>query len=343
VCHDTPSARVEGVSHVPSVHTIVDVPGINVGHTTNLDSLTGCSVILCPDGAVAAVDVRGGAPGTRETDLLGPGHLVQKIHAILLTGGSAFGLAAADGVVRFLADRGFGFPIGSNRVPIVPAAVLYDLGIGDAHAFPDASSGWHAAELARSDGVEEGCVGAGTGATVGKVLGTSQATKSGLGSAALRLANGITVGAIVAVNALGDVINPVTGQILAGARHPTDGGYVSAVTQILQGEPPAASTVGTNTTIGVVATDANLGRDELARVATAAHDGLARVIRPTHTLYDGDAFFALATARSTATPNPLAIAVAASEVVATAIIRAVMSARSIGNLPCASDVLSTRR
>ncbi len=324
---------------MPSVQTLADVPGIAVGHTTNLEGLTGCTVVLCPEGAVAAVDVRGGAPGTRETDLLGPARLVQKVHAILLTGGSAFGLAAADGVVRFLADRGVGQPVGSHRVPIVPAAVLFDLGIGESHAFPDAVAGWHAAATARSDGVEEGCVGAGTGATVGKVLGIGQAVKSGIGTAALRLGTGITVGALVAVNALGDVVNPITGQVIAGARHPTTGAYVSAVTQILQGNLSPLSPGPTNTTIGVVATDASLGRDDLARVATAAHDGLARVVRPAHTLFDGDTFFALATGRSTAQVNPVAVSVAASEVVATAIIRAVMNARSLGNLPCARDIL----
>lgn len=337
-CTDgTPS--VEGVIDVPLVHTIVDVSGILVGHSTNLEGLTGCTVVLCPEGAVAAVDVRGGAPGTRETDLHGHARLVQKVHAVLLTGGSAFGLAAADGVVRFLADRGFGQPVGSHRVPIVPAAVLFDLGIGHAHAYPDASAGWHAAESARSDSIEEGCAGAGTGATVGKVLGIGQAVKAGIGTAALRLANGITVGALVAVNALGDVVNPVTGQVIAGARHPTTGSYVSTVSQILQGDAAAPSPGPVNTTIGVVATDAALTRDDLARVATAAHDGLARVVRPAHTLYDGDTFFALATGRSAEQANPLAIGVAASEVVATAIIRAVMNARSLGNLPSASDVL----
>lgn len=320
---------------MPPTRSIVDVPGISVGHATDSQGLTGCTVVLCPDGATAAVDVRGGAPGTRETDLLGPARLVQDVHAVLLTGGSVFGLAAADGVVSFLASRGLGHPIGSVRIPIVPAAVLFDLGIGDPHAHPDANAGWQAAESARSDSLEEGCVGAGTGATVGKVLGIQQATKSGIGSAAIRLSNGITIGALVAVNALGDVVNPLTGQIIAGSRHPDTGAYVSAVAQLLGGESPATSSVGTNTTIGVVATDARLTRDQLGRVATAAHDGLARVVRPAHTLFDGDTFFALATGRSAVPATPVAIAAAAGEVVATAIIRAVMTARSLGNLPSA--------
>jgi len=327
----------KGICDVPSVHTIVDVPGISVGHTTHLDSLTGCSVVLCPDGAVAAVDVRGGAPGTRETDLLGASRLVQQVHAILLTGGSAFGLAAADGVMRFLAERGVGRQAGGIRIPIVPAAVLFDLGIGDPRAFPDSRDGWHAAENARSDTLDEGCVGAGTGATVGKVLGVRQAMKSGIGSAALRLSSGVTVGALVAVNALGDVVNPTTGQNVAGARHPETGARVSAIGQILQREVPSTESPGTNTTIGVVATDARLTRDDLMRVAALAHDGLARSVRPAHTLLDGDTFFAIATARAPTAPDPLAIAVAAGEVVATAIIRAVLTARPLGNLPSAME------
>ena len=327
----------KGNSDVPSVHTIVDVPGISVGHATHLDSLTGCTVVLCPDGAVAAVDVRGGAPGTRETDLLGPSRLVQQVHGILLTGGSAFGLAAADGVMRFLAERGVGLQAGGVRIPIVPAAVLFDLGIGDPRAFPDSHDGWHAAENARSDTLDEGCVGAGTGATVGKVLGVRQAMKSGIGSAALRLSSGVTVGALIAVNALGDVVNPTTGQTIAGARHPETGGHVSAIGQILQREVQSTEMPGTNTTIGVVATDARLTRDDLTRVAALAHDGLARAVRPAHTLLDGDTFFTIATGRASAAPDPLAIAVAAGEVVATAIIRAVLSARPLGNLPSATE------
>ncbi|HEX5417062.1 MAG TPA: P1 family peptidase, partial [Chloroflexota bacterium] len=261
--------------------TIVDVGGVSVGQSTDLTGLTGCTVVLCPDGATAAVDVRGGAPGTRETDLLQAGRLVQQVHAILLTGGSAFGLAAADGVMRFLAERGHGFTVGAHRVPIVPAAVLFDLGIGSGHAYPDADAGYRAAAGAGSDSVAEGSVGAGTGATVGKVRGAEFATKGGVGTAALRLADGVTVGAIVAVNCLGDVVNPTTGQIIAGARDPQTGEFLGAVRLILRGDgntpgPP----VGTATTLGVVATDAVLDRDALVRVAALAQDGLARAVRP---------------------------------------------------------------
>lgn len=322
-----------------AIRSIVDVKGISVGHTTDLERLTGCTVVLCPSGATAAVDVRGGAPGTRETDLLGPGRLVQKVQAIVLAGGSAFGLAAADGVMRYLAEHGYGQLVGARRVPIVPAAVLFDLGLGEMQGYPDADSGWQAAASARSDSTFEGCVGAGTGATVGKVFGISHAVKSGIGSAAIRLESGVTVGAIVAVNALGDVVNPMTGQIIAGSRHPTNDSYTSAVAAIIQGQTESTTPPGTNTTIGVVATDANLSRDELTRVATAAHDGLARVVRPAHSLYDGDTFFALATGQESRRADSVAIAVAATEVVATAIIRAVMAARPLGNLPPAKEAL----
>lgn len=320
--------------------SIVDVPGIQVGHDTDLENLTGCTVVLCPDGATAAANVRGGAPGTRETDLLGPGRLVQQVHAVLLSGGSAFGLAAADGVMRFLNDRGIGVPVGPVRVPIVPAAVIFDLGLGSSTVFPDAASGWRAAIAARSDSLLEGSVGAGTGATVGKVLGIQNATKAGVGSAALALGGDVVVGAIVVVNAVGDVVNPVNGQILAGARDPSTGRYVSAVGEILRravrSGPPSAGP--SNTTIGVVATNARLTRDELVRVASLAQDGLARAVRPAHTLHDGDTFFALATHRSETLVDPVAISVAAEEVVATAIVRAVTTATPLGGLPVGSNL-----
>lgn len=317
---------------------IVDVPGILVGNDTDRDNLTGCTVVLCPDGATAAVDVRGGAPGTRETDLLGPGCLVQKIHAILLTGGSAFGLAAADGVMRYLAERGLGFPMGQLHIPIVPAAVIFDLGVGSSAVYPDATAGWRAAIAARSDRLDEGSVGAGTGATVGKVLGTQNATKGGMGSAALGLADDVVVGALVVVNAMGDVVNPIGGQIIAGTRDPASGAFVSAVSQILRRPAPPSAPDPPNTTIGVVATNARLDRDALVRVAALGQDGIARAIRPAHTLYDGDTIFAVATGRSSAPVDPVAISVAAAEVVATAIVRAVTTATSLGGIPSASDL-----
>ncbi|HLZ09174.1 MAG TPA: P1 family peptidase, partial [Chloroflexota bacterium] len=282
---------------MPVVLGIGDVAGISVGHDTDLAALTGCTVVLCADGAEAAVDVRGGAPGTRETDLLGVARLVHRINAVVLTGGSAFGLAAADGVMSFLAERGHGFRAGRTIVPIVPAAVLFDLGIGSPVIHSTAESGYQASVMARAGSIEEGCVGAGTGATVGKVLGIEQAMKSGIGTAALRLSDGIMVGAIVAVNAYGDVVNPTTGQTIAGARDPATGAFAGATAVILGGAASRQPVFG-NTTIGVIATDAALSRDELQRVAGLAHDGLARVVRPAHTINDGDTFFALATGRS---------------------------------------------
>jgi L-aminopeptidase/D-esterase-like protein len=335
-CHaaDRVTAGAKKGKPMPLVETILDVPGISVGQFTDRANLTGCTVVLCPDGATAAVDVRGGAPGTREVELLGLGRLVQQVQAVLLAGGSAFGLAAADGVMQYLAERGYGYSVGSVRVPVVPAAILFDLGLGSDHAYPDAAAGYAAASAARSDRLEQGCVGAGTGATVGKVLGIGQATKGGIGSAALRLSNGITVAALVAVNALGDVVHPVTGQILAGARDPSTGEYVGSVGAMIRGDRAGSPPAG-NTTIGVVATDARLSRDEASRLATLAHDGLARTVRPAHTLYDGDTFFALATGRARETADPVRLAVAASEVVATAIVHAVMAATPLGGLPAA--------
>jgi len=324
--------------------TVVDVAGISVGHWSDLTGLTGCTVVLCPEGATAAVDVRGGAPGTRETDLLGPGRLVERVHAILLAGGSAFGLAAADGVMRLLAERGHGFAVGPRRIPIVPGAVLYDLSVGNADAFPTADAGYRAAASASADSVEEGSVGAGTGATVGKVRGVEWATKGGIGTAALRLSDGVTVGAIVAVNSIGDVVNPTTGQILAGARDPQTGEFLGVVRQILRGESlTSTGPVGTATTIGVIATDADINREALVRAAALAHDGLARAVRPAHTLHDGDTFFALATGKSGVPGNPLAIAVAAGEVVATAIVRAVREARSLGGIPSVAEIEAARQ
>lgn len=325
---------------MPVSGSIVDVAGITVGHASDLTLVTGCTVVLSPEGAVAAVDVRGGAPGTRETDLLGFGRRVQRVNAIVLAGGSAFGLAAADGVMRFLAQRGHGFPVGAHRVPIVPAAVLFDLGIGSYHAIPDADFGHRAARSASADAVEEGSVGAGTGATVGKARGIGLATKSGIGSASLRLGSGVVVGALVAVNAFGDVVNPRTSQILAGMRDPASGKFTSTVVYLLRGATEAGSDpgIGLNTTIGVVATDARLGRDDLTRVAALAHDGLARVVRPAHTAYDGDTFFALSTGRAAAAADPTAVAVAAGEVVATAIVRAILAATTLGDVPAARDL-----
>lgn len=299
--------------------TLRGIPNVRIGHATDETNRTGCTVILCPDGAVGGVAVRGAAPGTRETDLLQPGNLVEQVHAVLLTGGSAFGLAAADGVMRWLYERGVGFHTAVANVPIVPAAVLFDLQVGNI-AWPDTGMGYDACEAAQNDQLEWGRVGAGTGATVGKVLGQQHASPGGVGMAQIDLPNGVVVAAIVAVNAFGHVVDPQTNQIVAGARH-ADGSFADTVQVMLQHEPPQ-SVIGQNTTIGCVITNAVLDKSGCCRVASVAHDGLARTIRPVHTQYDGDTLFALATgAVSVSDITP--IGVAATEAVAQAVMRAV--------------------
>ena len=285
---------------------ITQVEGIRVGHWSDEVGRTGCTVILPPPGAIGSGEVRGGAPGTRETDLLRPGMLVQEVHAILLTGGSAFGLAAADGVMRWLEERGVGFGAGVARVPIVPAAVLFDLGVGDASVRPTAANGYAACEAA-SERTDEGAVGAGTGATVAKLHGPDRAVPGGLGSAAVE-EDGVTVGAMAAVNALREIVEE-DGSVIAGARPGDDED---------DAQPPLP---GTNTTIAVVATDAKLTRERAHLLAIAAHDGLARAIRPAHTIWDGDTVFTLATGRTDA-PQPL-LERMAEEAVAQAIRRGV--------------------
>lgn len=265
--------------------TLTAIPGIRVGHATNLAARTGCTVVLCEAGAVAGVDVRGGAPGTRETDAIRPGKLVQRAHAVLLTGGSAFGLDAAAGVMQYLEERGAGFATRHARVPIVPAAVIYDLGIGDAKVRPDKAMGYQACVDATSAPVATGCVGAGTGALVGKSPGTN-ASPGGIGSACVRLRGNLRVAALVVVNAVGNVVDPHTGAILTGARD--ERGRLVEVKR-----DPEKNTAGTNTTIGVVATNAALSPSACTRLAEDAHQGIARTIRPAHTLHDGDILFTL--------------------------------------------------
>jgi len=326
-------------------NAITDVPGIRVGHAQNEEALTGCTVILCEDGAVGGVDQRGGAPGTRETDALHPMHLVERVHAVVLAGGSAFGLDAATGVVRYLEERGVGFDVRVARVPIVPAAILFDLGIGRADVRPDAAMGYQACLNASAEPPAEGNVGAGTGATVGKILGPGQAMKSGLGTASMEIGAGVVVGAIVAVNALGDVVDPATGAIIAGARAAQVGplrvgapGYFAdtlAVLRTLVGR----TTMGfarprEHTVIGVVATNARLTKEQANKVAQMAQDGLARTIRPAHTMLDGDTIFALATGQKKADVN--IVGAFAAEVFAQAILRAVRAARPAAGLPAAS-------
>jgi L-aminopeptidase/D-esterase-like protein len=298
---------------------ITRVPGIRVGCWTDPVGLTGCTVVLCPAGTVGSGEVRGGAPGTRETDLLRPGTLVQEVNAVLLTGGSAYGLAAADGVMRFLEERGIGFETPAGRVPIVPAAVLFDLGVGDARARPGPEQG-HAACLAASDEVPEGNAGAGTGATVAKLHGAEGAVKGGQGTA-VREDGEIIVGALAAVNALGEVLNE-DGSVLAASR--------------VQSPAPPEGGASTNTTLVVVATNALLSKERAHLLSIAAHDGLAAAVRPAHTLWDGDAVFALATGHVDADQRRLEEL--AIEAVAEAIRRAVLMAEPVPGVPIARPV-----
>jgi L-aminopeptidase/D-esterase-like protein len=320
--------------------TITDVPGIRVGHATDLKGLTGCTVVLCEKGAVGGVDQRGGAPGTRETDLLRPMHLVQEVHAVLLAGGSAFGLAAADGVTRYLEERGVGFDTRVVRVPIVPAAILFDLGLGDPQARPDAAMGYAACQAATDGPVAQGNVGAGTGATVGKISGPGRAIKSGLGSAAVSLGGGLVVGALMAVNAFGDVVDPESGMILAGARKPRSDEFADtlAVMKSLLGKMIAR--FASNTVLGVVATNGRLTKEEANKVAQMAQNGIARTVRPAHTIFDGDTLFALSTGRKRADVN--LIGAYAAETVAEAVVRAIKAAEGIGGLPAWRDLNSAR-
>jgi len=303
-------------------NAITDVRGIEVGQAQDEVALTGCSVILCRQSAVAGVDVRGSAPGTRETDLLDPVNLVEKVHAVVLTGGSAYGLDAASGVMRYLEEQNIGFPMGTVVVPIVPAAVLYDLGLGRADVRPDAAMGYRAAASASSERPAEGNVGAGTGASIGKVLGMEYAMKAGIGTASIDV-NGLIIAAIVAVNALGDVIDPGSGTKIAGLR--------SGTTLDVLKNSRSPSAVQSNTVIGAVATNAKLNKVQATKVAQMAHDGLAQSIRPAHTMFDGDTIFALATGEVEADVSM--VGAFAAEVMAQAIVRAARMAASAGGLP----------
>jgi len=328
-------------------HAITDISGVLVGHAQDAGAITGCTVILCEKGAVAGIEQRGGAPGTRETDLLRPMHRVDRVHAVLLAGGSAFGLAAADGVVRYLEERGIGYDTRAAKVPIVPAAILYDLAIGSAKVRPDASMAYAACLAASDDPPAEGNAGAGMGATVGKLLGMAGAMKSGLGTASVEIGGGVVVGAIVAVNSLGDVVNPVTGEILAGARPAKVGpiriggkGKFADSLDLMKrfsGRTILGMASRSNTVIGVVATNAALTKEEVNKVAQMAQDGVARTVRPAHTMFDGDTLFALSIGRKRADLN--VVGAYAAEVVAQAIVRAVMSAEAVAGLPAARDLM----
>lgn len=309
---------------------ITDIPGLAVGHETDLVGGTGCTVLLCNPAAIGGVDVRGGAPATRETDLLRPMHLVDQVHAVLLTGGSAFGLDAASGVVRYLEEMGRGYDVGVARVPIVPAAAIFDLPVGSPQARPDADAGYRACLAATTEPVAQGTVGAGTGATVGKSRGADFLMKGGLGSASMTLQDGTLIGALVAVNAFGDILDPDTQQVVAGTRHPEGSGIF------------ANNPLG-NTTIAIVATSASLTKEEINKVAQMAHNGMAQTIRPAHTMFDGDTVFALATGpRPTIRTDPAisaahvsSIGAAAAMTLARAIVKAVQQATTLHGIPAA--------
>lgn len=314
------------------------VAGIEVGHHTLAARPTGCTVVLARAGAVAAVDVRGGAPGTRETDLLDPARTVQRVHAIVLAGGSAFGLDAAGGVVRYLAERGIGYDTGVAKVPIVPAAILFDLRVGGDPAIrPTADCGYRAAADAGAGPVAEGNVGAGAGATVGKLRGAAQAMKGGVGSAAIAVPGGLVVAALAAVNAVGDIVDPATGRVVAGVRTPDGRGLADART-LLRAGAGGGGRPRENTTLGVVATNAALTQAEATTVARMAHDGLGRAIVPAHTPADGDAIFALATGRHDGPAAVGTVGALAAEAMAEAIVRAVRAARGIAGYPAARDL-----
>ena len=317
---------------------ITDVAGIKVGHFTDSRRPTGCTVILVEESAIAGVDVRGAAPGTRETDLLDPVNTVQAVHAIVLSGGSAFGLDTATGVMRYLEERGIGYNVGVAKVPIVPAAILFDLGVGDPKIRPDVEAGYKACKAASANAPAEGNVGAGAGATVGKLFGMSRAMKSGIGTSSIKLESGVTVGAIVAVNAVGDVFDPSTARPIAGARTKDGKSLLNSMAAILRGEPLPPMLAGTATTIGVVATDAVLTKAQATKVAQMAHDGLARAINPVHTAADGDTIFALATGKSSKPGNVTLIGALAAEAMSRAIVRAVRAAKGLPGLPSASEL-----
>src|SRR5262245_46209601 len=340
-------AARHGAADAPNP-TLTAVPGIKVGHHTLSERPTGCTVVLAEGDVVGGVSQRGGAPGTRETDLLNPINMVDKVNAIVLSGGSAFGLEAATGTVRWLEEHNIGWPAGPSRVPIVPSAILFDLGIGgNPKIRPTADCGYKAAEAATANPVQEGSVGAGAGATVGKLSGTPERdgypagsrkpTKAGIGSAAIVLPNGLILAAIVAVNAVGDIVDPSTGQIVAGVRNP-DNTFADARKILRSGSAIRPPRAGENTTIGVVATNAKMSKAQATRMALMADDGYARAISPSHTNGDGDTIFALATGRWDGTADITVIGALAAEAMADAVVRAGTQATSVADIPAARDL-----
>jgi L-aminopeptidase/D-esterase-like protein len=327
-----------------ATNSIVDIKGIQVGQTQNDTALTGCTVVLCEMGAVAGIDQRGGAPGTRETDLLQPMHLVEKVHAIVLSGGSAFGLDSATGVMRYLEEKKVGFNTGVARVPIVPAAVIFDLAVGDPRIRPDAAMGYTACQKASNTRPKEGNFGAGTGATVGKIYGMKQAMKSGIGTASVEIGGGVIVAAMMVVNAFGDVWDPETKCIISGARTISRKPELNKFADTLQtmksyiGRTTISFASHQNTVIGVVATNANLTKEEVNKVAQMSHNGIAATIRPAHTMFDGDTIFALSLGKRKGDVS--IIGSFAAVAVGKAILSAVWAAQGINNLPSASSILN---
>ena len=325
-------------------NAITDIPGIQVGHAQDMEALTGCTVILCPEGAVGGVDQRGGGVSARQVDALRPLHVVTKAHAIMLSGGSAFGLDSASGAMKYLEEQGMGFDVRVARVPIVPTAILFDLGIGRSDVRPGPEMGYQACLNASANPPTQGNIGAGTGATVGKILGPTQAMKGGIGTASMEIGEGVVVGAIVAVNAFGDVINPETGAIIAGARtadvgplHVGADGYFANTLQVMKsliGRTALGFASRGNTVIGVVATNAELSKEGANKVAQMAHDGLARTIRPAHTMVDGDTIFALAMGKKKVDVN--IVGAFGAEVFAQAVLNAAYAAEPAAGLPSAS-------
>jgi L-aminopeptidase/D-esterase-like protein len=321
--------------------TLTSIPGMRVGHVTDRKGATGCTVILCPPGTVGGVDVRGGAPGTRETDLLRPMHRVEHVNAVVLSGGSAFGLATADGVMRYLEANEIGYKTRTGHlVPIVPAAIVFDLGIGEGDVKPSADDGYAACEAATMDPVEQGSVGAGTGCRVGAAFGNAFSTKGGIGCAMMELDDGLRVAALVVVNAVGDVVDE-HGQILAGVRTPPEGAQFAGMLNVLRHLPPntPAADARENTVIGVIATNARLSKEHTNIVARMAHDGIARAVVPAHTAYDGDTLFALATGTHPA--DSTVIGAFAAEVVAQAVRNAVLFATSLHDVKARRDWLAS--
>ncbi|MGB2783254.1 MAG: P1 family peptidase [Atribacterota bacterium] len=314
---------------------IIDVPGIKVGHSQDLKAGTGCTVVICEKGATTGVDVRGGAPGTRETDLLNPINLIDKAHAIYLGGGSAFGLDGATGVMKYLEERGIGFDVVLTKVPIVPGAVLFDLAVGDYRVRPDAKMGYEACLKASEEEIRQGNVGAGTGATVGKIFGGLRCMKSGLGTASFK-SQELIIGAIVAVNCLGDVIDPENGEIIAGVLTEDRKGFANTMSFLRNFPQKTQDNFSKNTTIGVIATNAKLTKAGATKVAIMSQDGYARTISPAHTMFDGDTIFCMATGEVEAGAN--VVGAIAAEVMARAIVKAIKNTESLFKLKCYKDL-----